>query len=322
MTTCIRIYLCAVKKSRWPLIIIILLGGIWGSSFILIKRGLEVFQPIQVAGLRQFLAGLVLLPWVFQYSMGSQFRKKEGSANPVKLTSGDYYFLFMSGLVGNGIPAFLFSYAGTLIPSGLSGIMNAFTPMFTLLLGVVFFKDRFTGKGLIGVILGILGAIILLAPGFVFHSGQPISPAGVLMVTTAALMYGYNINLIKHKLHHLPAMVKTAYPFFFMGSMYFMVLMITGILDHWNASPEKAWTALGYLAILGVVGSALSMVAFNILIKHTTALVASTNTFIIPVVAVAWGIVENEPITWNMIVGLLFSLAGIYLIINKPTEKA
>jgi drug/metabolite transporter (DMT)-like permease len=311
-----------VKKSRWPLIIIVLLGGIWGSSFILIKRGLEVFQPIQVAGLRQFLAGLVLLPWVFQYSMGRNFRKEEISGNPVKLTSGDYYFLFMSGLVGNGIPAFLFSYAGTLIPSGLSGIMNAFTPMFTLLLGVVFFKDRFTGNGLIGVVLGILGAIILLAPGFIFHSGQSINPVGVLMVTAAAMMYGYNINLIKHKLHHLPAMVKTAYPFFFMGSMYFMVLMITGILDHWNASPEKAWVALGYLAVLGVVGSALSMIAFNILIKHTSALVASTNTFIIPVVAVAWGIVENEPITWNMIVGLLFSLAGIYLIINKPTEKA
>jgi drug/metabolite transporter (DMT)-like permease len=311
-----------VKKSRWPLIIIVLLGGIWGSSFILIKRGLEVFQPIQVAGLRQFLAGLVLLPWVFQYSMGRNFRKEEISGNPVKLTSGDYYFLFMSGLVGNGIPAFLFSYAGTLIPSGLSGIMNAFTPMFTLLLGVVFFKDRFTGNGLIGVVLGILGAIILLAPGFIFHSGQSINPVGVLMVTAAAMMYGYNINLIKHKLHHLPAMVKTAYPFFFMGSMYFMVLMITGIMDHWNASPEKAWAALGYLAILGVVGSALSMIAFNILIKHTSALVASTNTFIIPVVAVAWGIVENEPITWNMIVGLLFSLAGIYLIINKPTEKA
>ncbi len=311
-----------MKKSRWPLIIIVLLGGIWGSSFILIKRGLEVFQPIQVAGLRQFLAGLVLLPWVFQYSMGRNFRKVEISGNPVKLTSGDYYFLFMSGLVGNGIPAFLFSYAGTLIPSGLSGIMNAFTPMFTLLLGVVFFKDRFTGNGLIGVVLGILGAIILLAPGFIFHSGQSINPVGVLMVTAAAMMYGYNINLIKHKLHHLPAMVKTAYPFFFMGSMYFMVLMITGILDHWNASPEKAWVALGYLAVLGVVGSALSMIAFNILIKHTSALVASTNTFIIPVVAVAWGIVENEPITWNMIVGLLFSLAGIYLIINKPTEKA
>ena len=311
-----------MKKSRWPLIIIVLLGGIWGSSFILIKRGLEVFQPIQVAGLRQFLAGLVLLPWVFQYSMGRNFRKEEISGNPVKLTSGDYYFLFMSGLVGNGIPAFLFSYAGTLIPSGLSGIMNAFTPMFTLLLGVVFFKDRFTGNGLIGVVLGILGAIILLAPGFIFHSGQSINPVGVLMVTAAAMMYGYNINLIKHTLHHLPAMVKTAYPFFFMGSMYFMVLMITGIMDHWNASPEKAWVALGYLAILGVVGSALSMIAFNILIKHTSALVASTNTFIIPVVAVAWGIVENEPITWNMIVGLLFSLAGIYLIINKPTEKA
>jgi drug/metabolite transporter (DMT)-like permease len=93
-------------------------------------------------------------------------------------------------------------------------------------------------------------------------------------------------------------------------------------LDHWNTTPEKAWTALGYLAVLGIVGSALSMIAFNILIKHTTALVASTNTFIIPVVAVGWGIIENEPITWNMVVGLLFSLAGIYLIISRPATKA
>jgi drug/metabolite transporter (DMT)-like permease len=310
-----------VNKSWWPIFLIVLLGGIWGSSFILIKRGLEVFQPIQVAGLRQFLAGLVLLPWIFQYSLGNSFRKETASDVSIKLSFGDYYFLFMSGLIGNGIPAFLFSYAGTLIPSGLSGIMNAFTPMFTLLLGVIFFKDRFTGNGLIGVILGILGAIILLAPGFIFHSGASISALGVIMVTCAAMMYGYNINLIKHKLSHLPAMVKTAYPFFFMGSLYFMVLIFTGIMDNWNTTPDKAWMALGYLTILGVLGSALSMIAFNILIKHTTALVASTNTFIIPVVAVAWGIVENEPITWNMIVGLLFSLAGIYLII-RPAKKA
>ncbi|MBM3920888.1 MAG: hypothetical protein FJ347_06630 [Sphingomonadales bacterium] len=309
-----------MKKSWWPVLIIFLLGGIWGSSFILIKRGLEVFQPIQVAGLRQFLAGLVLLPWIFQYS-SSPSRENDEQSTTIRLTSGDYYFLFMSGLIGNGIPAFLFSYAGTLIPSGLSGIMNAFTPMFTLLLGVAFFKDRFTGNGLIGVVLGILGAIILLAPGFIFHSSQPVSPLGVIMVTAAAMMYGYNINLIKHRLSHLPPMVKTAYPFFFMGSLYLMVLMMTGIMDHWHTSADKAWTALGYLTILGVVGSALSMIAFNILIKHTTALVASTNTFIIPVVAVAWGLVENEPITWNMIVGLLFSMAGIYLIINKPADK-
>lgn len=315
-------YLCKVKKSWWPLLLIVLLGVVWGSSFILIKRGLEVFQPIQVAGLRQFLAGLVLLPWIFQYSLGNSIRQETEAASRVKLSAGDYYFLFMSGLIGNGIPAFLFSYAGTLIPSGLSGIMNAFTPMFTLLLGVLFFKDRFTGNGLMGVVLGILGAVILLAPGFIFHRGAPINGLGVIMVTCAAVMYGYNINLIKHKLSHLPAMVKTAYPFFFMGSMYFLILVMTGIMDHWNTAPEKAWTALGYLAILGIVGSALSMIAFNILIKHTTALVASTNTFIIPVVAVGWGIIENEPITWNMMVGLLFSLAGIYLIINKPAAKA
>jgi drug/metabolite transporter (DMT)-like permease len=127
--------------------------------------------------------------------MGNSLRRDAETTPSERLTSGDYYFLFMSGLIGNGIPAFLFSYAGTLIPSGLSGIMNAFTPMFTLLLGVIFFKDRFTGSGLIGVVLGILGAVILLAPGFIFHSGAQISGLGVIMVTCAAMMYGYNINL-------------------------------------------------------------------------------------------------------------------------------
>ena len=310
-------YLCKVKKSWLPLLIIVLLGSIWGSSFILIKKGLQVFQPIQVAGIRQFLAGLVLLPWVWQYSIVNPRKEASQPDRPAGLISTDYLHLFLSGLIGNGIPAFLFAYAGTMIPSGLSGIMNAFTPMFTLVIGFLFFGDNLSKNGLWGVLMGILGAIILLAPGFIFNSSASISPLGSIMVMAAAMMYGYNINLIKHKLHHLPAMVKTAYPFFFMGSLYFLILLMSGILDLWAHYPSRTWEAFGYLAILGIVGSAISMIIFNMLIRHTTALVASTNTFIIPVVAVMWGVADNEPITWNMVVGLLFSLAGIYMITRK-----
>jgi drug/metabolite transporter (DMT)-like permease len=313
-----------VKKTWLPLFIIILLGSIWGSSFILIKRGLLAFEPIQVAGLRQFLAGIVLVPWVIQYSLIEPRKKRDMLISavdaPVKLTTTDYANLFLSGIIGNGIPAFLFSYAGTLIPSGLSGIMNAFTPMFTLLLGVVFFKDHFTRNGLLGIIAGITGAVVLLAPGFLFDSSARINPAGALMVLSAAMMYGYNINLIKHRMHHLPAMVKTAYPFFFMGTLYLMILLGTGILKKWDTNPTQAWESFGYLILLGVVGSAISMIIFNILIKHTSALVASTNTFIIPVVAVLWGVYDHETLTWNMFVGLGLSLAGIYLIMRKDNH--
>lgn len=313
-----------MKKTWLPLFIILLLGGIWGSSFILIKRGLLAFEPIQVAGLRQFLAGIILLPWVVQYSLISPRKKKDLLLDvadaAVALKRRDYWYLFLSGLIGNGIPAFLFSYAGTLIPSGLSGIMNAFTPMFTLVLGVLIFGDQMTKNGLLGVILGILGAVVLLAPGFLFNPAARIDPLGAGMVFAAALMYGYNINIIKHRLHHLPAMAKTAYPFFFMGTLYLGVLWATDIGSAWDRDATQAWESLGFMAILGVIGSAVSMIIFNVLIKYTSALVASTNTFVIPVVAVMWGVYDNEPVTWNMLAGLALSLGGIYLIMRKNSH--
>lgn len=311
------------RKKLWPALVILLLGCIWGSSFILIKRGLLVFEPIQVAGLRQFLAGLILLPWVVKYTVGKYKPANHSPAEDAgdkKLNRKDYSMLFVSGIIGNGIPAFLFSYAGTKIPSGLSGILNAFTPMFTLLIGVFFFTDKFTRNGFLGVMAGIAGAAVMFAPGIIFKTQQQFDPLSVLMVLSAAMMYGYNINLIKHKLHHLPAMIKTSYPFFFMGMLYLLILIFTGVLQAWDHNPEQAWISFGYMLILGVIGSAVSMIIFNILIKHTSALVASTNTFIIPIVAVAWGLIDKEPLTWNMIAGLMLSLLGVWLVMRKDNH--
>lgn len=310
-------------KNKWlPAVIIILLGCIWGSSFILIKRGLLSFQPVQVAGWRLFLAGLILFPWVIKYSF-TKAAKTVGGASLI--SRKDYLNLFLSGLIGNGIPAFFFSYAGGHIPSGLSGILNALTPMFTLVVGVFLFSDRFTRNGLLGVIAGIIGAIILFAPDIihqVMHTagGVKLDFWAVLLVLCAAVMYGYNINLIKHRLHHLPPMVKTAYPFFFMGIAYLGILIFTRVQDAWVVNPELAWKSFGYLLILGVMGSAVSMIIFNILIKYTSALVASTNTFIIPIVAVGWGLLDHEALSWNMFVGLLFSLLGVYLVMKKDNH--
>lgn len=307
-------------KYKWlPAVVILILGCIWGSSFILIKRGLLAFQPIQVAGWRIFLASVILLPWVLKYSFGKESRTADGSK---LLTAKDKRNLFYSGLFGNGIPAFFFSYAGGLIPSGLSGILNALTPMFTLVVGILLFGDRFTRNGLLGVVAGITGALFLFVPGLadqIMHKtgGTPVHPGAVLLVLCAALMYGYNINLIKHRLHHLPAMVKTAFPFFYMGIIYAAILLTTRVQDAWAHNPEQAWKSFGLLLVLGVMGSAVSMIIFNILIRYTSALVASTNTFIIPLVAVAWGVADHENLSWNMFVGLLFSLLGVYLVMRK-----
>lgn len=231
----------------------------------------------------------------------------------------------MTGFVGNAIPAYLFSTAGTLIPSGLSGILNAFTPMFTLVVGAILFKSKLTKNGFLGVGAGIVGAVFLLGPSMLGQAGMEIHLNGALMALTASLLYGYNINLIKTKLAHIPPMAKTAYPFVFMGMLYAIVLWKTHAIDNYNSHnitsmgsilPDNQF-ALICLLILGIVGSAISMMLFNYLIEHTTALVASTNTFVIPIVAVAWGLFDQEPIRWNMIVGLMLSLVGVYLVMKK-----
>lgn len=317
--------ICTVKYKWLPVFLIVLLGCVWGSSFILMKKGLQVFSPVQVAGLRLTLAGIFLFPWFLKYSVFKSyhhpFREEHLQKNDhsrVKVVQAkDYFYLFMSGIIGNAIPALFFSMAGQKIPSGLSGILNAFTPMFTLLMGVWLFRDKLTKNGLTGVLIGLCGAIFLFGPSLM-NGGQKIDPIGAMLPLLSALMYGYNINIIKHKLSHLPSMVKTAYPFVFVGFIYAFILWKTDILAVWKLHPEQAWSSFGYMFLLGFVGSALSMVVFNYLILHTSALVASTNTFIIPVTAVMWGMLDHETLSWNIFVGLGFLLTAVYLVMKKP----
>lgn len=319
---------CTVKYSWLPAVLIILLGCIWGSSFILMKRGLLVFSPLQVAGTRLILAGAVLLPWVLKYT----FFKPNDPADSSKkiLEKSDYLWLIASGVLGNAIPAFLFSYAGKLIPSGLSGILNAFTPLFTLFFSAFLFREKFTREGGIGVIMGIIGALFLFGPSLLSY-GQPINLLGASLPLLAALLYGLNINIIKHKLSHLPGMVKTAYPFVSVGIIYAVILSQTNYFDAWEQYPGgvfregfgffdegniSANSAFLYLFLLGFMGSAVSMIIFNWVIKYVSSLVASTNTFIIPVTAVFWGFADHESLSWNIYVGMFFLLAAVFLIIR------
>lgn len=314
---------------KWfPTFLIFLLGAVWGSSFILMKRGLEVFSPFQVAALRLVMAGAILLPWVIKYSI-LQPRTK-GKTGEKILHKKDYLWLAASGIIGSGIPAVLFTFAGQIIPSALSGILNAFTPMFTLLFGVWLFRDALDKQGITGVILGLFGAFFLFGPTLL-HYGQPIPFMGALLPLSAAVLYGLNINIIKHKLNHLPGMVKTAYPFVANALVYLPVLFITDVFSlwekypgpiHWDPTLQQgltANTAFFYIFLLGFFGSALSMIGFNYVIKKVSPLVASTNTFIIPITAIIWGFLDSETIAWNTIIGLLFLLTAVYLIIKRKT---
>ncbi len=317
-------------NARWlPQFLIVLLGMVWGSSFILMKLGLQVFSPMQVAGLRLVLAGAVLLPWVLKYTLFHPY--KEGRSGEKILQKKDYLWLAASGIIGSGVPAFLFTYAGQIIPSALSGILNAFTPMFTLLFGVWLFNEKLDKQGLSGVILGLFGAVFLFGPSLL-HYGTPIPILGALLPLSAAILYGLNINIIKRYLNHLPGMVKTAYPFVATALAYLPILIATDTLSRWDqypgpfhfhflelstGYPETANTAFFYIFLLGFFGSALSMLGFNYVIKKVPPLMASTTTFIIPVTAVFWGFLDAETIAWNTLVGLAFLLVAVYLIIRR-----
>jgi drug/metabolite transporter (DMT)-like permease len=188
--------------------------------------------------------------------------------------------------------------------------------MFTLLLGVWLFKDKLTKNGIYGVFIGLAGALFLFGPSLL-KGGTKIDPFGACLPLISALLYGYNINIIKHKLSHLPSMVKTAYPFVFVAILYSVILWKTDVAHVWEVNSDLAWNSFGYLFLLGFVGSALSMVIFNYLILHTSALVASTNTFVIPVTAVMWGLLDKEVLTWNIFIGLGFLLTAVYMVMKK-----
>lgn len=285
-----------------------------------------IFSPIQIAGIRLFLASIVLFPWVIKYSI--THTHKEGDNYTKILQKKDYLWLFVSGLLGNGLPAFFFAYSVQVIPSALSGILNAFTPLFTLVFGYLLYRQEIDKKSASGVVIGLVGALFLFGPALLSYSA-PIPVLGALLPLTGAALYGLNINIIKQHLNHLPGMVKTAYPFVSTGFIYFFILWKTDVLSLWDQypgalfaeGPMNANTAFFYLFLLGILGSALSMLAFNYVIKFVKPIMASTTTFIIPVTAVFWGIFDSETIEWNTLTGLLFLLVAVYLII-RPSRTA
>ncbi len=301
---CLRTYLCSTLQHRlFPLFIVVVLGLVWGSSFILIFMGLKAFAPVQVAALRLMFAGFFMMPVVWMY-------RKEVNRDALK-------FLFLSGLIGNGIPALLFATAGKMIPSGISGVLNSLTPLFTLLFGSWFFGVAILKRHIWGVFFGLAGAAILLLPGYFMKDEKIMNPLGGILAIVATMLYGINVNIIKQKLGHLNPFIVSAYPLGFMALCALPVFIASGPGRNFAEHEAVAWSSVGYLAVLGIVGSALSLIIFNILVQRTTALFASTNTFIIPVVSVAWGLVFHEPFGWNVLLGLLLCFIAIWLVMRK-----
>jgi drug/metabolite transporter (DMT)-like permease len=287
-----------VKIDFKTVFILLFLGFVWGSSFILMKKGLIAFSPIQVASLRLVFAGSVAV-----YFFIREFKK---------LQKTDWLFLSLSGLLGNFIPAFLFASAGAEIPSSLSGALNAMTPFFALLTGVAVFSIPFKINQGIGILIGLSGSLLLIfsksKTGFTFQTDFIIP---CLKVVLAAFLYGINVNIIKSKLHHLSAIVNSMVPLTIISIPSLIIALNTNTWQ--TATQNNALKPLLFILLLGVLGSAISLIVFNKLVKKSTALFAASVTYLIPIFAYFWGIIDGEPIGLFQVGGMTMILIGITL---------
>lgn len=288
--------------SLLPWILIFILAVIWGSSFILIKKGLESFSPLQVGTIRISFAFLVMLPFALK-SLTTTFKKY-------------WKKIIVIGLFSNFIPAILFATAETGLSSSLAGILNALTPIMTLIAGFFFFNTKIKSLQLFGLFMGFIGSFAL---SFVNSSGG-LGEFNhfALFVILATIMYGFSANFIKKYLTGIHPVTLTALAMFSVGPAAILILFSTDFVAK-LVSEKQTLISLGYLFLLGAVGTAFALILFNRLIQMTTAVFASSVTYLIPIIAVIWGIFDGEIFFLMHMIGMLFIIAGVYLV-NKRSD--
>jgi drug/metabolite transporter (DMT)-like permease len=299
-----------MQNGRWWIawLLLIFLAIIWGSSFILIKYGLfyvdaegykqPTFNGFQLGALRIFLASIVLIPFLFR-QLKKEYIKK-------------WRPLLIVGLCGNGIPAFLFGLAEESLDSGLVGMMNSITAVFTLIIGVLVFRLKPKWFNILGISIATIGAVVL---GIAGYNGSAGSFWGIAFVVIATLMYAISLNTIKYKLSDVPSIAITAISFLFIGPLCGILAFGFGAA-HVVAESTGGMFSLLMISILSVVGTAFAVIVFNYVIKSSSALFASSVTYLIPIVALLWGLADGELLSSLHLVGMAVIIAGVYLV-NK-----
>lgn len=285
------------NQSLLKWVYLLALSLIWGSSFILIKKGLTGFGYFEAATIRLMSAGLAFLPF--------------GLSNFGKIPRGQYGYIVLTALLGMFIPAFLFCLAQMKVQSSVAAMLNGLTPVFTFVFSIFIFRIGYKINQILGLLLGLFCAILLAME----RSSTTITfnwHAGLIML--AALCYGYNINLIKQRLSHIPAFVLSTVTVSLTGLLAFFLAFLPNLASYHPSQIE--WMPLLSLMTLGVFGTAIAQLIQYKLIKETSALFASSTTYIIPVVAVAWGILDGE--AFNLVYALCIAgILGAVLLIRK-----
>lgn len=285
------------KQLKWVYLMVLAL--VWGSSFILIKKGLIGLTALQLGSLRIIFAAVFLLLIGFK--------------SLPKIPLHKWKYIALTSMFGTFIPAYLFAIAQTEIDSSVSSILNSLTPLNTLILGALVFGLQFKRNQIFGILIGLIGSALLILNGAIHHPEQNYYYA--ILVLIASICYAVNVNLIKKYLHDLSPLSITTGNFMVLFFPAFIILFFSGFFE--VVHDVKVQESVLFIMILGVVGTGIANILFFKLIQMSSPVFATSVTYLIPVVAFCWGLLDNEMLTPVQFFGAFIILIGVYLSAKK-----
>ena len=288
--------------KKWGTLVILSL--IWGSSYILIKKGLTGLTPIQLGSLRVIVTTIIIAPIGYQKIKHIPKQKMKWVA--------------LSAFVGSFFPAYLFAFAETEISSSITAVMVSLTPLFTLLISVFVFGEELLKKQVFGVLIGFTGIIVLIN-NELFSSSFNI--LYIMFIVLAAFCYAVNANVLKYKLSNIPALGIVFMSFLFMFIPAFIILCFSDFPFSDFASDPLIIESIIYIVILALFGTAIAKVLYIKLLAISTPVFSVSTTYLMPVVAIFWGLLDGEEFKLTQFTGTAIILLGVYLVTKKKAPK-
>jgi drug/metabolite transporter (DMT)-like permease len=288
-----------IPENKW--LYLFLLSLIWGSSYILIKRGLVGLSPIELGSARIVISTVFLLVLGFNSLSG--------------LSRYHWKWLIITGFLGTFFPSFFFAFAQLHIDSSVAAILNSLTPIFTVLVGITLFATRMLARQYFGVVLGFVGSLGLVWGGAQINPNQPIGY--VLLIISASMCYAINIHFLKHKLSAVSPMAMTLGNFIAILPPALIMLFFSDFFSFQKLQNPEVITSLGYVATLAFFGTAIAKVMFNRFVKMASTVFVSSVTYTLPIVALFWGTLDGEKISSYQLLSTVVILVGVFLAHKK-----
>ncbi len=287
------------QLSPLNILLLVSLTIIWGTSYILMKKALRVFHPVEMAAIRISLSFIFTSP--FLYSAIKNIAKK------------DIWKVAIVGLLGTGIPAFLFAFSMTKINSGVNGVINSLSPLFTVLSGYIFWKIETPKMKFLGVMIGLLGALFLILSKQ--HGSTESTYLFAILPVIATFCYGTNSNFVKQNFPDANALQITAIAMAIIG-VPSLIYVLTAV--PFSITTQSLFiSSFSALIFLSLFGTIVAWMLFYKLVQRTDALFAASVTYLIPIVALSWGVLDGERFTPFHLVGLVLILIGVYFVSKK-----